>query len=142
MEAADAAGIKALRAWPEFRKGGVGFADLPPFLAWRGREGGHDHLVLVQPREAGALVPGARAAPLPAGWLEGLDLASLARPLALHPDFPAGVSVHVAHLAGRCRARVRTWGEPGPEVVGAVLERLTGLGPWDLAESPPSDRAR
>ena len=43
---------------------------------------GRHHLVLVQPREVGALVPGARTAPLPEGWLEDLDLASLARPLA------------------------------------------------------------
>ena len=42
MAAADAAGIPTLRAWPEFRKGGVGFGDLPPFLAWRGREDGRD----------------------------------------------------------------------------------------------------
>jgi hypothetical protein len=27
---------------------------------------------------------------------------------------------------------VRTWGEPGPAVVAAVLERLTGLDRWDL----------
>jgi hypothetical protein len=133
MAAADAAGVRELRAWPERRKGGIGFADLPPFLAWQGGEGGRGHLVLVQPREVGALVPGARAAALPEGWLEGLDLDSLARPLAGHPDFPGGVSVHVVHLAGAGRARVRTWGEPGPAVVRAVLERLTGIGSWDCA---------
>jgi hypothetical protein len=132
MAAADAAGVPTLRAWPEFRKGGVGFGGLPPFLAWRGREDGRDHLVLVQPREVGALVPGARTAPLAESWLEQLDLDSLARPLARHPDFPGGASVHVVHLAGPGRARVRTWGEPGPAVVAAVLERLTGLDRWDL----------
>jgi len=130
MEAADAAGIEALRAWPELRKGGIGFGDLPPFLTWRGLEGGRRHLVLVQPREAGALVPGARSAALPEGWLEGLDLDSLARPLACHPDFPGGASVHVVSLPAPGRARVRTVGEPGPAVVRAVLERLTGVGEW------------
>jgi hypothetical protein len=130
MEAADAAAIPDLRAWPELRKGGVGFGDLPPFLSWQGQEGGRPHLVLLQPREAGALVPGARSAALPEGWLEGLDLESLSRPLACHPDFPGGASVHVVRLLAPGRARVRTAGEPGLEVVRAVLERLTGVGEW------------
>jgi len=131
MAAADAAGIRELRAWPELRKGGIGFGDLPPFLSWRGEEGGRLHLVLVQPREVGALVPGARSAPLPERWLESLDLDSLARPLACHPDFPGGASVHVVRLAGPGRAQVRTLGEPGPALVRAVLERLTGVVAWD-----------
>ena len=127
MAAADAAGIQALRAWPELRKGGIGFLDLPSFLSWQGLEQGSRHLVLVQPREVGALVPGARSAPLPGGWLERLDLDSLARPLACHPDFPGGAAVHVVHLAGPGRAQVRSLGQPGPGVVRAVLERLTGV---------------
>jgi hypothetical protein len=130
MAAADAAGIRELRAWPEKRKGGIGFLDLPPFLSWQGQEGGRRHLVLLQPREVGALVPGARTAPLPEGWLERLDLDSLARPLACHPDFPSGAAVHVVHLAGIGRAQVRTAGEAGPGVVRAVLERVTGIAGW------------
>jgi hypothetical protein len=132
MAAADAEGIRDLRAWPEWRKGGIGFGDLPPFLPWQGEWNGRGHLVLVQPREAGALVPGARIEPLPDGWLEGLDLESLARPFPHHPDFPHGVAVHVVRLEGPGRARVRTRGEPGPEVVRAVLERVTGVVGWDL----------
>lgn len=87
--------------------------------------------MLLQAREVGALVPGARTAPLPADWLDRLDLASLARPLAVHPAFPGGAAVHVVQLPGPGRARVRTLGEPGPAVVRAVLERLTGWGAWD-----------
>ena len=132
MDAADAEGVGELRAWPERRKGGLGFGELPPFLPWRGDAAGRHHLVLVQPREVGALVPGARRAALPEGWLEGLDLESLARPLGRHPDFPGGVAVHVVHLAGPGQARVRTWGEPGAALVRAVLARLTGLETWDL----------
>jgi hypothetical protein len=130
MAAADAAGVVELRAWPELRKGGIGFGDLPPFLPWRGREAGREHLVLVQPREVGALVPGARSAPLPGRWLEDLDLESLARPLAGHPDFPDGAAVHVVRITGIGRAQLRTSGEAGPAVVRAVLERLTGVGDW------------
>jgi hypothetical protein len=133
MDAADAAGVRELRAWPELRKGGIGFGDLPPFLSWQGGKEGGRHLVLVQPREVGALVPGARVASLPGGWLDGLDLESLARPLAYHPDFPGGASVHVVHLAGPGRAQVRTWGEPGLAIVRAVLERLTGVEGWHCA---------
>jgi hypothetical protein len=130
MEAADAAGIRSLDAWPELRKGGIGFGALPPFLAWRGLEGGRQHLVLLQAREVGALVPGARLPNLPADWLGQLDLDSLARPLAGHPDFPGGAAVHVVHLPGAGRARVRSFGAPGLAVVRAVLERLTGVGTW------------
>jgi hypothetical protein len=133
MDAADAAGILELRAWPEWRKGGIGFGDLPPFLSWQGQEGGRRHLVLLQAREVGALVPGARGAALPERWLENLDLESLSRPLGSHPDFPGGASVHVVHLAGPGRARVGSGGEGGDAVVREVLERLTGLGGWDLA---------
>ena len=132
MAAADAAGVAELRTWPERRKGGIGFGDLPPFLSWRGREDGREHLVLVQPREVGALVPGARNAPLPGRWLEDLDLENLARPLAGHPDFPGGAAVHVVRLTGIGRAQVRTSGAPGPAVVRAELELLTGVERWEL----------
>jgi hypothetical protein len=87
--------------------------------------------VLLQAREVGALVPGARIVPLPAGWLADLDLESLARPLAVHPAFPGGAAIHVVRLTGQGRAQVRTLGGPAPEVVRAVLERLTGLGVWE-----------
>lgn len=132
-EAADEAGLAEVRAWPERRKGGIGFGDLPPFLPWRGTQAGRHHLVLLQPREVGALVPGARPAGLPGGWLEELDLASLARPLARHPAFPGGASVHVVQLPGGGTARVRTSGDPAPELVAEVLRRLSGLPDWKFA---------
>jgi len=135
MAAADAEGLRELRAWPEARQGGVGFGALPPFLAWRGRVDGRQHLVLLQARELGALVPGARAAALPEGWLEALALADLARPLAAHPDFPGGTAVHVVQLPGPGRARVRTAGTPAAELVRAVLARLTGLEAWAFSQS-------
>lgn len=131
-EAADEAGVAELRAWPERRKGGLGFGDLPPFLAWRGLRDGHPHLVLLQPREVGALVPGARPAGLPADWLAALDLAALARPLARHPAFPGGASVHVVRLPGGPRAEVRTWGEPAPDLVAAVLGRVGCFQDWEV----------
>ena len=136
MDAADAAGVGALRSWPEARKGGVGFGALPPFLCWRGREGEQQHLVLAQAREVGALVPGARVAPLPERWLEELDLAGLGRPLAVHPDFPGGTAVHVVRILTAGRAQVRTLGPAGPSVLRAVLERLTGLASWELEPGP------
>ena len=129
-EAADGAGDGALRAWPEVRKGGIAFGDLPPFLAWRGTQAGRHHLVLLQVREVGALVPGARPAALPEGWLEALDLDALARPLARHPDFPGGASVHVVHLPGGNQARVRTSGEAAPDLVAGVLERVSAVRGW------------
>jgi hypothetical protein len=130
LEAADAAGIQGRDAWPRWEKGGIGFGDLPPFLPWRGlKEGGH-HLVLVQPRELGALVPGARPRPLPEGWLEALDLEALARPLAAHPAFPGGAAIHVAAVEAPGRARARAWGRPEPELVGAVLARLSAVAAW------------
>lgn len=132
MAAADAEGLAELRSWPEWRKGGVGFGDLPPFLPWAGQAGGRWHLVLVQPRELGALVPGARVAPLPEGWLEALDLAALARPLALLPDFPGGAGVQVVAVAGPGRARVRSHGAAAPGLVRTVLARLTGREDWAL----------
>jgi hypothetical protein len=132
MEAADAAGLQALRAWPEHRNGGVGFGALPPFLSWHGREAGRHHLVLLQAREVGALVPGARSKALPDGWLAALDLESLARPLAMHPELGGEASVQVVHLEGPGRGVVRTWGAPGLEVVRGVLVRLSGLTHWDL----------
>ena len=129
-EAADAAGVAELRTWPEARKGGIGFGSLPTFLAWRGTLEGRCHLVLLQAREIGALVPGARRPDLPEGWLDTLDLLSLARPLAQHPDFPGGASVQVVHLPGGNRARVRTWGDAAPSLVAEVLRRLSGLEGW------------
>lgn len=130
MAAADAEGLRALRAWPERRQGGVGFGTLPAFLAWRGCLDDCHHLVLLQAREVGALVPGARVAPLPADWLEALNLEDLARPLACHPDFPGGAAVHVVQLLAPGRARVRTAGAPAPDLVAAVLTRLTGVAGW------------
>ncbi|BDU72502.1 hypothetical protein [Mesoterricola silvestris] len=129
MEAADEAGLRSLDRWPEFRKGGIGFGDLPPFLAWHGVRGGH-HLILVQPREVGALVPGARAPGLPEGWLEDLDLEALARPLARHPGFPGGASVHVVRILGPGRFKVRSWGEAPGDLVAGVLGRISGVRDW------------
>jgi hypothetical protein len=134
MDAADEAGIASMRAWPELRKGGIGFGSLPPFLCWRGREHGAWHLVLMQAREVGALVPGARTAPLPAGWFEALDLDSLARPLSRHPDFPGGASIHVVHLPGGESFRVRTFGSPAPPLVAEVLKRTSHIQIWNLAD--------
>ena len=123
--AADAEGTASLQAWPEVRSGGIAFWDLPPFLVWRGRWKDRWHLVLVQPREVGALVPGARPANLPEGWLGALDLEALARPLRHHPD-QLGASVHIVGLRRGFKPAVRTSGEPAPQVVAAVLERLAG----------------
>ncbi len=135
MEVADELGVESLRAWPEARKGGIGFGALPPFLSWRGFLDGRPHLVLLQPREVGALVPGARMEPLPPRWLEDLDLDALARPLARHPAWGAAVaSVHVVRLAGAGAARVRTAGEAAPELVRAVLERLSEVRVWSFAD--------
>ncbi len=130
-EAADAAGIASLREWPVAQKGGIAFGGLPTFLCWRVFQGTH-HLVLLQPRELGALVPGARLELLPEGWLEKLDLEALARPLALHPDFPGGASIHVVHLPERGQMEVRSFGESAPGIVVAILERLTGISEWAL----------
>jgi hypothetical protein len=134
MEAADDAGIVSLRSWPEVRKGGIAFAGLPPFLCWRGRDAQGWHLVLLQAREVGALVPGSRTAPLPEGWLEALDLEALARPLARHPAFPGGASVHVVHLPGAEAFRVRTQGSAALELVAAVLRSTSHLQVWNLAD--------
>ena len=134
MEAADEAGLPALRAWPEVWKGGIAFGDLPPFLCWRGRRDMGWHLVLLQAREVGALVPGARPAPLPAGWFEALDLEALARPLARHPDFPGGASVHVVHLPGNDSFRVRSFGQRAPGLVAEVLKRVSSIQTWHSAD--------
>jgi len=133
MAAADDAGLARCDAWPEWRKGGVGFGDLPPFLPWHGCAGGRHHLILVQPREVGALVPGARPRPLPEAWLEALDLGALARPLARHADFEGGASVHVVRVLGPGRAEARTSGAPAADLVSAVLERLSGVTGWAVA---------
>jgi hypothetical protein len=132
METADLAGLPALNAWPEQRKGGIGFQSLPPFLSWSGRQGEHRHLVLLQAREVGGLVPGARIQSLPPGWLAALDLRALAGPLARHPALGGAASVHVVHLPEPGVAEMRTLGEPGPAVVRAVLGRLTGLERWEI----------
>lgn len=132
MAAADAAGVAQLRAWPEAHGGGIRFGDLPTFLCWRGDLEGRHHLLLFQPREVGALVPGARPAHLPEGWLDALDLDALARPLAGHPDFPGGASIHVAHLPGGPVARVRTHGGAAPQFVDAVLSRTSHLQGWTV----------
>jgi hypothetical protein len=71
-------------------------------------------------------------APLPAGWLEALDLEALARPLARHPAFPGGASVQVVHLPGGNVARVRTWGAPALALVAEVLRRLSGIQDWRM----------
>jgi hypothetical protein len=132
LEAADDAGRAACDAWPELRKGGVAFGDLPPFLCWRGRDGLGEHLLCLQPREAGALVPGARVGPLPPGWLETLDMDAFAAPLARHPDFPGGASVQVVGILAPGRAKVRTWGRPAPHLVAAFLARTTVVPDWGV----------
>jgi len=134
MDAADEAGIPSLRAWPERRQGGIGYGGLPPFLCWRGFENGAWHLVLLQAREVGALVPGARTTPLPEGWFQALDLESLARPLARHPDFPGGAGVHVVHLPGGDSFQVRTFGTAAPDLVAEVLKRTSHIQIWNLAD--------
>jgi len=134
MEAADEAGLASLRTWPEVRKGGISFGGLPPFLCWRGMEDGGWHLVLIQAREVGALVPGARTAPLPEGWLDALDLDALARPLARHPAFAGGASVHVVHLPGSGTFQVRTFGTPALDLLSEVLKRTSHIQIWNLTD--------
>lgn len=133
MEAADEEGVVSLAAWPEADKGGVRFGGLPPFLAWRGVAEGRIHLVLLQPREVGALVPGARTAPLPMGWLEALDLDSLARPLRHHPDL-GGCAVQVVSLPASGEAHVRSAGPSAPGLIAAVLDRVSGVKVWSFAD--------
>lgn len=134
MAVADQLDVRELRAWPEARKGGIGFGTLPPFLSWLGIQQGQHHLVLLQAREVGALVPGARIAPLPERWLDTLDLEALARPLAHHPAFHAGASVHVVHLKRDGEAQVRSYGDPAPNVIRAVLERLSDVQAWSFSD--------
>ncbi len=137
MEVADRLDVAELRAWPEARRGGIGFGDLPPFLSWRGTAEGRNHLVLLQAREVGALVPGARIQALPASWLRDLDLENLARPLAHHPAFEGGASVHVLRLLpreGAPEVQVRHYGEAAPEVVAAVLEQVSSVKVWSFAD--------
>ena len=137
MAAADAEGLRNLSAWPEVRGNGVAFGALPPFLCWRGFEEG-EQLLLLQARELGAVVPGARSAGLPEGWLEALDLAALARPLRRHPAFPAGLSVHVVRVAGPGDARIRGTGPPPAALLAQVLARLTGLDRWSVRPEGPA----
>lgn len=129
MMAADAEGVASLSVWPEVDKGGIRFGELPPFLVWRGVHEGRIHLVLLQPREVGALVPGARAAQLPTGWLDALDLASLARPLRHHPEVE-GCTVHVVSLPAAGEARVRSAGPVVPDLVSRVLDCVSGVSVW------------
>ncbi len=133
MDAADAEGVISLTAWPEADKGGVRFGALPPFLVWRGVEADRIHVVLVQPREVGALVPGARKALVPDGWLEALDLEALARPLRHHPDL-RGCAVHVVHLPAGGHAKIRDAGPAVPELIAAVLDRLSGVKVWSFRD--------
>jgi hypothetical protein len=135
MAAADAEGLDELHSWPSLEKGGIGFGGLPPFLPWRGRFNETWHLVLLQARELGSLVPGSHIAPLPEDWLEDLVLADLARPFGLHPDFPGGVALHVVACLGPGRARVRSTRSPASELVRAVLEKLTGKANWWICQS-------
>lgn len=137
MEAADAEGLRELRAWPDVRGNGVVFGDLPPFLCWTGSEDGRHHLVLLQARELGALVPGARIAALPEAWLCDLDLESLARPLRCHPAFPGGASVHVVRVRGAGEASLRTVGVASGGILQEVLGRLTGVVRWRVVEASP-----
>jgi hypothetical protein len=133
MAAADAEGVANLRAWPERRKGGIGFGDLPPFLCWRGRAENHWQLVLLQPRELGALIPGAHPAAMAKDWLEAMDLDALGRPLARHPDFPGGASIQVVQVPRRGVFRVRTYGAAAPKLVAEVLSRITSCQVWHPA---------
>ncbi|HET6330604.1 MAG TPA: hypothetical protein VFF76_07440 [Holophagaceae bacterium] len=133
MEAADAEGVVSLVAWPEADKGGVRFGGLPPFLAWRGVAAGRVHLVLLQPREVGALVPGARTAPLPPRWLVALDLEALARPLRHHPDL-RGCVVHAVSLPTSGEAHVRSAGPSAPTLIAAVLDRVSGVKIWSFSD--------
>ncbi len=133
MEAADEEGVVSLTAWPEVDKGGVRFGNLPSFLVWRGVVDGRVHLVLLQPREVGALVPGARKAQVPEGWLEHLDLDALVRPLRHHPDL-RGCAVHMVHLPASGAARVRDAGPAAPALVAAVLDRVSGVKVWSFRD--------
>lgn len=133
MEAVDEEGVVTLSAWPEVAKGGVGFGSLPPFLVWRGRTEDRIHLVLLQAREVGALVPGARTALLPKGWLEALDLESLARPLRHHPEL-RGCAVHVVSLPSSGEAHVRSAGPEAPQLIAAVLDRVSGVQIWSFTD--------
>jgi hypothetical protein len=132
LEAADEEGLDRCDAWPEGARGGVVFGGLPPFLTWHGILGGRHHLLLLQAREVGALVPGARITTLPEGWLENLDLVALARPLSRHPAFPGGAAVHVVRVLGPGRAALRSLGESPGGVPGEVLARVSGVDPWEV----------
>lgn len=131
MEAADAEGLRDLRSWPEVLGNGVAFGDLPTFLCWTGWDAGHQ-LVLLQARELGALVPGARAAGLPEHWLRDLDISALARPMQRHPHFMGGVGVHVLRVAAPGEAWVRSSGGSALTFLRAVLSRLTGIEDWRI----------
>jgi hypothetical protein len=131
MEAADREGLGSLRAWPEIRGNGVRLGELPTFACWKAFQSGW-HLVLLQPREVGALVPGARMEALPGDWLASLDLEALARPLAIHPDFPGGAGVHVLRLPAPGRAEWRGMALAPREVLEEVLRCLTGVRGWNF----------
>lgn len=133
MDAADEEGVVSLTSWPEVDKGGVKFGGLPPFLVWRGVMEGRIHLVLLQPREVGALVPGARKAQVPGGWLDALDLEALARPLRYHQEL-RGCAVHVVHLPGSGAAQVRDAGPAAPDLIAEVLDRVSGVRVWSFRD--------
>jgi hypothetical protein len=132
MEAADESDQTDVRGWPEVHGNGVRFSDLPTFLCWIGGENGHHHLVLLQARELGAIIPGAKPSGLPEGWLTSLDLEALARPLRRHPAFPGGAAVHVVQVVGPGQARVRSVGELAAPILAEVLTRLTGIDSWAI----------
>ncbi len=140
MEVADRLDVAELRAWPEHRKGGIGFWVLPPFLSWHAERNGEHHLVLLQPREVGALVPGAQSEPLPNRWIVTFDFESLARPLAHHPAWGGAVaSVHAVSVRPRAEGEgaevlVRTQGADAPEIIRAVLDRVSGVKVWRFAD--------
>ncbi|MDP2876882.1 MAG: hypothetical protein Q8O00_11905 [Holophaga sp.] len=128
-EAADSAGLATLKAWPQVHMAGVAFGGLPAFLCWQVFDGAN-HLVLLQVREIGALLRQSSLEVLPEDWLNTLDLESLARPLAIHPDFSGGVAVHVVQLLGPGHLQVREFPQPAPGAVLYVVERLTGITDW------------
>jgi hypothetical protein len=138
MDVADRLDVAELRAWPEHRKGGIGFWVLPPFLSWHAVKDGAHHLVLLQPREVGALVPGARTEALPNRWIVTLDFESLARPLAHHPAWGGAVaSVHAVSVKPQSEGAevlVRSYGPEAPDVVRAVLDEVSSVRLWSFAD--------
>ncbi|MBI4913215.1 MAG: hypothetical protein HY823_10795 [Acidobacteria bacterium] len=119
---------------PQVRGNGLVLGALPSVLCWRGREGPRVQLMLLQARELGALVPGARMDPLPPGWLDSLDLAGLAQVLRGHPDFGPGCGVHGLAVQGPGAARRRGHGPWSGTLGAGALARLTGIGGWRISD--------